>query len=31
MPNNIIQLNADLIKHYLKNLARSSLEETRLC
>ena len=28
MSNNIIQLNEDLIKHDLKNLVRSSVEET---
>ncbi|GEM_PF-6543928 len=28
MSDNIIQLNEDLIKHDLKNLVRSSVEET---
>ena len=28
MSDNIIQLNEDLIKHALKNLVRSSVEET---
>lgn len=28
MPDNIIQLNEDLIKHDLKDLVRSSVEET---
>ena len=28
MSDNIIQLNEDLIKHNLKNLVRSSVEET---
>ena len=31
MSDNIIQLNEDLIKHDLKDLVRSSVEETREC